>query len=164
VTFINEYNFKEQYKKGNKHARFLDEHYSKVFHIEVVSKFLEKLGIDRIFTHLKTGAKNSIEYKADERAATTGNIFVETISVDTTKTLGWAYTSCAQWLMIYIPEKNIVYHTTPIHVRQKIEEWQEMYKTVTIPNEGYNTIGICVPEKIFETVCWRTEIIHKLIP
>lgn len=150
------YNFESQLQKGETHEQTLDGYFSDRFTISPVSMDEQRHGIDRTFVNRETGATLKVEYKADSKAASTGNAFVETVSVDTTHKAGWAFTSQADFLVYFVPPDATAYVIrTPI-LKGKVVGWSEKYPERSIPNNGYNTIGILVPlsefEKIAETV------------
>jgi len=140
-----EYNFNEQYEKGVKGENRLDKFFNTIFNIGQVPRILQQFGCDRIFTNIQSKKRYLIEYKSDERAAKSGNIFVETISVDTENKLGWAYTSCSQYICFYIPGKGEIYIVSTLYIKAKISEWISKYEIKRIKNEGYYTEGVAVP-------------------
>ena len=146
------YTFEGQVKKGEKGENILDIFYIKRYRILQVSMELQKLGIDRIWIDEKIGFRHFVEYKTDFTAANTNKIFIETISVDKENKLGWAITSCARFLVIYVPTKiSYVAHMEAIHFY--LRDWQNLYEKKVIENKSYFTIGICVPINIFERIC-----------
>ena len=49
---------------------------------------------------------------------------------------------------------------TVITLKHMTREWKETYSYVqTIPNEGYNTLGLLVPLSEFEKYCYSTDFI-----
>jgi hypothetical protein len=147
------YGFTAQLDKGQAHEAVLDKFYARQYVIQEVNRDLQRMGIDRIFQHKRTALRLSVEYKADERAAKTGNVFVETVSVDTVDKKGWALTSLAQVLVYYVPPTNTIYQVGMLKIKRALEAWKGLYQTRTIPNIGYNTIGLLVPLQVFEKHC-----------
>lgn len=141
--------FKDKLDEGEKYERELDRYYSKWFKIESVNLATQKMGIDRIFINKSDDTRWTIEYKSDTKASTTGNAFVETISVNTTKKPGWAYSSCAQLLLYYLPLDGKVIRLTMYAVKNLITEWIKKYPVKPSQNEDYQTLGICVPLDVF---------------
>ena len=156
------YKFKDSLEDGEDHEKVLDEYYNKWYSINSVSMLAQKAGIDRTWTNRSDGFRYSVEYKADTTAGRTGNAFIETVSNDATGKKGWAYTSCAQILIYYIPPMKKAYRMTVITLKHMTREWKETYTYVqTIPNEGYNTLGLLVPLSEFEKYCYSIDFIKK---
>lgn len=149
------YLFADKLHEGEEYERVLDEFFSSIFDVKHVSMNAQKSGIDRVFTNRTTNISYSIEYKADSTAARTGNMFLETISVDTTNKPGWACTSCAQLLVYYIPPLDKAYLVSMLTIKTLVPTWAETYSKKPIPNDGYNTIGVLVPLTEFEQHCWK---------
>jgi hypothetical protein len=162
----------EQLVEGQRYEAELDEYFSRWYRIEAtngqVGRWLQQHGIDRIFV-----AKNhekwrwSVEYKADKRAADTGNAFIETKSVDTQDKSGWAYTSTAQLLMYYIPPSGVIYVVAMTDLRQKLPQWVRSYPERACLNQDprtgrqYRTLGRIVPLDAFGDVCRKQILIHR---
>jgi len=123
----------------------------------------QKNGIDGIVTCRKTNRQWSVEVKSDSRAAETGNIFVETVSVDVTGQPGWAYTSLAQVLFYYIPPLNIAYVAYMTKIKELVCGWESEFHSQPIPNSGYyedyQTTGLLIPLKEFLKQCRAKKII-----
>jgi len=153
------YKFKDSLEDGEKHEKVLDDYYSQWFYIQPVSFAAQKSGIDRTWTNISDNFRYSVEYKADSTAANTGNAFIETISVDTTNTMGWAYTSCSQLMIYYIPPLKKAYRCAILSLKHLLRGWIKKYGTVSIPNEGYNTIGIIVPLEEFQNCSYYMDYI-----
>lgn len=149
------YDFSEQLGKGEAAEQFLDNHYAQFFDIEKVGRDEQRVGIDRFFK--REGRVWPIEYKADWAASKTGNAFVETISVDTANTPGWAYTSKAEWLLYFLPSDGVVYIVQMEKLRKNLDKWAKMCKERAIPNQGYSTRGLLVPLDLFEQVAHRVD-------
>lgn len=136
----------------------LDRRFSRWYLIRKGNRWCQKNGIDRLFVSKMDGARWLVEYKADSRAASTGRVFVELVSVDWQGVQGWAYTSLAHWLITYIPALAVAYVMPITTLKPLVAEWREHYEEKTIPNEGrdgstYNTIGICVPIPVYVEHC-----------
>ncbi len=144
------YGFKEQLAMGESGEARLDRYFSKWYEVTPVSIDLQRDGIDRKFK--RGSAVTYAEYKTDSRTATTGNIFVETMSVDTIGKLGWAWTCKADMLM-YLALPNTLYIVDPLNVRDCIEFWQSAFGIRKVKNKGYKSHGIPVPVKEFEKIC-----------
>lgn len=139
------FRFDKQLAEGEDGERVLDEHFGAKYDIIPVPMELQKLGIDRIFQDRETGMRWSVEYKTDARAGDTNNLFVETVSVDATGKLGWAYTSCAQVVVVYTPPSHIAHMLSAIGVKAGVKAWERRHGTKSAQNEGYTTRGVPVP-------------------
>jgi len=144
------YTFSEQLAKGEGYETVLDKYYGQWFSIQSVSMSAQKMGIDKVYTNIMNGCKYTIEYKADEKTAKTNNVFVETVSVDTTNKPGWAYTSCAQILVYYLPQMGIAVRHTMTNIKALLKDWLKKYPKVPCQNNGYKTWGVLVPLSEFE--------------
>jgi hypothetical protein len=155
------YSLPKQLANGEKHEKELDEYYNQWFEIAQVSRNAQRLGIDRVWTGRNMGYKYTVEYKADTAADRTGNIFIETMSVDTQNIMGWAYTSCAQRMVFYIPPLGKAYHITTMTLKYLVQEWVKVYgPPILIPNKGYNTMGVPVPIGEFARYCFQVDDIR----
>lgn len=150
--------FNQKVKQSEEDNKVLDRFFSKWYDILRMELAIDKIGIDRLWTDKEQKVRYSVEYKADRRAAETGNAFVETVSVDKTNTPGWAYTCAAQFLVYYIPQQNKAWIMSTIAIKNKVDEWKKKYRAVKAVNEnGYTTYGIAVPFSEFVvTGCWQS--------
>lgn len=163
-----------QLGKGEKGEQCLDRHFSKRYDIDPVDGKQQRQGIDRIWTHKGDGREYTVEYKTDSRTAETGNVFIETMSVDTEEKLGWAYTSKAQLLVYYVPQCETAYTGTAYivemtKIKKLLPKWSKAYKdrVVSVPNGdengvNYHTWGILVPLAVFESLCPNKKCIIKI--
>jgi len=142
------YQFDAQHADGLAGEAFLDALFSRWYRIRPASAAQQHRGIDRWFRRDKR--RLSVEYKTDTTAARTGNAFVETVSVDITHTLGWAYTSQADYLAYYIPPDGLVYIIRFDVLRSQLPRWERRYPVRRIANEGYHTQGLLVALREFE--------------
>ena len=159
------YQFRTQLKKGVDHEAYLDSLFSDWFQIFHASESQQRQGIDREFYRDEDGAtkRYTVEYKADERAAQTGNAFIETISVQPpphqawrpTKP-GWAYTSRADILIYYNPGDRLIYIIQFAKLRRLLPTWESKYRQVSVPNKDYTTHGLLVPLAELERIAEQT--------
>jgi hypothetical protein len=149
---------KQQLSRGEAAEHRLDNHFADRFDITPATREQQRRGIDRIFQHRETGARYTIEYKTDWTAASTGNAFVETVSVDAQGKPGWAYASQADWLIYYVPGQHRIYIMSFTALREQLPRWVERCRNAPpIPNQGYNTLGILVPLREFARHCQKIE-------
>lgn len=159
---MNEYEFNDKYTESKTYEKEIDAYFSKDWDIVHVSRELESLGIDAIWTSKVSGFRNTFEYKGDEKATETNRIFIETESISTTGKLGWGYTSCAQYLLTYLPSRKLVYIAYMLKIKTRLRKWLEKannnepnYIIGKAPNNGYYTTGVCIPIEEFEKCCIR---------
>jgi hypothetical protein len=116
--------------------------------IEPVSRQLQWLGIDRICTD-ESGLRWSIEYKTDIVAARTMNLFIELETNNQSGRKGWAYTTCAQKLVIYIPGLNRCFIANTVRVKNHLSSWLDFCPVKSAPNGAFQSKGILVPIEDF---------------
>ena len=143
------YEFNQQFEQGSQGETSLDKHFSYWYFVLPVPMAMQRLGVDRVFIHVDTLKMRLIEYKTDARAAQTGNVFIETVSVDRDGKPGWIYTSHADWLFYYLPQMQVCHLLEFTVLRTQLDHWLKHYPLKVIPNKGYNTKGIIVPLKQF---------------
>jgi hypothetical protein len=145
------HHFSDRLKRGETVERDLDEHFAQAYGIRRATMREQRTGIDRVFTDGE-GAVFKVEYKADWRAAETGNVFVETVSVDTQRVDGWAYTSRADWLVYAFPQERRYFLVRLGELREKLPEWLRTFPRGKARNATYHTHGVLVPLAEFETL------------
>jgi hypothetical protein len=148
------YGFHEQLSAGEQQEQELDKFFVRWYDIQRAALDQQRCGIDRIFTRRDNGYVFKIEYKADWTASKTGNAFVETVSVDTTHTPGWVYSSQADYLIYYLPKDMRAYILAFEQLRARLPQW-EKFPIRSIPNKGYSTVGVLVPLGEFERIAIR---------
>jgi len=154
------YDFNKQLSDGEAGERYLDDYFNTRFEISKVNREGQRRGIDRVFKCRETGKTETIEYKTDKKAQYTHNAFIETVSVDTDRRKGWAYTCTADLIFYYVPGDGLVYVLEPTVIRRLLPLWAERYPTRKVRNNTYYTHGICVPLRELEA-CAR-EVISNL--
>lgn len=87
----------------------------------------------------------SFEVKADSKTPDTGNVFVETVSVDTAGKPGWAYTSEADVLLYAVPAWQQTLAIEVARLRQHLPAWQGQYRSGTCRNARYRSVGLLIP-------------------
>jgi hypothetical protein len=103
-------------------------------------------GIDRVAID-DDGHPVSLDYKCDERCAQTGNVFIEIVSNATTGRPGWALTSEAIWLVYFVTPHSVLMFLLS-HLRARLPAWRERFPERPARNEGYDTLGLCVPLRV----------------
>ena len=146
------YDFTAQLRIGQEHERLLDSRLGDLFEIAAATAGEQRQGIDRHFTHRKSGAGYLVEYKADSKAGRTNNAFVETVSVDSTGKLGWAFTSRADVLIYLVTHPETIYCIPLRQLRSQLFRWLWEYPSAQAQNNGYTTYGILVPLTEFEAI------------
>jgi hypothetical protein len=152
------YSFSQQLSKGKQSESMLDDYFRKWYTVENVPiEFEKKLHYDRLFIR-PDGSQITVEYKTDYMGHQTGNLIVEIVSNDKYDVPGWAYSCRADMLVWWVTGSHELLGVSPAAIREKLPEWESVYRRVSIKNEGYNTIGIAVPIVVFKSIClWIRE-------
>jgi len=156
------HDFDEKHRQGLAWERELDAYFRREFGYTITATTGEeqRRGVDRWFE--KDNERFSVEYKGDERAATTGNGFVETGHLGPTYAKGgWVYTTEATWIAYYIVSNRTVYWMCPDALRKAIDHWIAVYGVKAAPNKNYWTYGVAVPLPVFEMFAELTLQIRK---
>ena len=107
-------------------------------------------GIDR-FVVADDGREVSVEYKVDEQWRKTRNAFIEVVSNAKTNRPGWALSCQSTWLLYFLtPERVLV--CLMAKLRRQVPRWRQRFPTKPAHNDGYDTLGICVPLTFVEAV------------
>lgn len=146
------YQFDTQLGRGMDGERRLDAFFARLYDITPATKAQQLCGKDRTFTCLYFGKQFTVEYKTDYTAARTGNAFVETVSVSTTGKQGWVYTATAEYLVYYIPKREVVYVIRFDALRLCLPQWLQTCLQRDIPNRGYYSRGVLVPLVEFDAL------------
>lgn len=156
------YTMGEQLPKGLEGEAFLDGFFNRWFEIYDFSKqgagfkrYMQQLGVDRLWIGIQNRHRYFVEYKTDERAGQTRKAFIETVSMDSKNKAGWVYTSTASVLVYYVPPLGEIYVAHLLAIRAMVPQWLEKYKTKQIPNPGYNSEGIPVPLPEIQKLAWQ---------
>ena len=138
-----------QFKTGKQVEAYLDQFFrARGFLIEPTTPNQERalcLG-DRRFTK----GENSffVEYKSGIQTGYTGNIFLETVSVDSVSKPGWVYTCLADFIYYAALLNGKILVFRPEKLRQEIDDLKLKFrekKTSKGQNQGYDTHGLIVP-------------------
>lgn len=129
-----------------RHAPRLDHWLSEHYDLRVATDDEQRAGVDRIATD-DFGARTTLDYKCDERAHITGNLFIETVSNSRTRRPGWALTSSADWL-VYFAVPDLVWMFLMRHIRSAMPTWRRCCHERAAANAGYSTFGLCVPFRL----------------
>lgn len=104
-----------------------------------------KLG-DKHFS--KGDCSFNVEIKQDGKAAYTGNLFLEIVSVNVAGVAGWMETTNAAYVVTTIPAlKKILIFRTDV-LRDSIDDLKSKFKVLPTRkelNKGYSSLGIIVP-------------------
>lgn len=148
MTEIHDFNTSKV--SGDKGEQFLDRFFEQRGNkVEPVTMQEQKQNkVDRRITNIKSGYVALAEYKTDEKAKQTGNVFVETYSNAENGTMGWIGASIAEWLVTLIPDECVLV-TRLTKIRQCYATKWFSYQHKSIPNRVggniYHTIGVPVP-------------------
>ncbi|MCG9891067.1 MAG: hypothetical protein MH252_08330 [Thermosynechococcaceae cyanobacterium MS004] len=146
------YQFATQHKQGQQAELELDQYFQRWYTITPATPAQQRNGIDRVFEY--RGKQHFVEYKCDAKSETTGNFFLETISVERNSVVvkeGWAYTTKAGWVVLYQPKKRRVIILDASRLKGRMRSWESCFPKRVIPNRTWNTHGILVPEDILTT-------------
>lgn len=117
----------------------------------------QRQGIDRIFNaRSQPELAWAIEYKSDLIAERTKRAFIETVSVDRRECRGWAYTSKADILIYYLPQREWAFIIPFFALRKRLPTWEVSCQTGAAQNDGYQTYGLLVP--LEELICCADKI------
>lgn len=144
-----------QWASGASVAEFLDTFFTeRGWDIKRTTRHEERdlcLG-DRVFR--REGKVLYVEYKSGLQTAHTGNIFLETVSVDSAGKLGWVYTCKADFIAYGALLNGKILIFLPTTLRERIEDLKTKFREVKTgkrQNEGYDTHGVIVPLAYAET-------------
>lgn len=161
------YDFRTQLNAGKQIEQSLDTYFSKWYLISNVDLETEKnQGIDRLFVSKVDGKTQSVEYKADFKAFSTQNIYVE-LSVNSDSGYqknGWATHTQADIILYSIVNSSEVvkiFVLQPSVIVNLLDNWKGQYRNVTCQNKGYHSIGILVPTNVIEKV--SDKVLHTHI-
>ena len=82
---------------------------------------------------------------------TTGNMFCEVMSNAQTGRLGWGRTCTASWLLYFLTPSIVLVYAVPT-LRAALPRWERRFPMRRARNEGYDTLGVCVPIRVAEDV------------
>jgi hypothetical protein len=131
-------------------APVLDEWLRQHYRIREATRDEQWRGIDRVAID-DDGREVGIDYKCDQVAQRTGNLFVETVSNDRSGRKGWTLTGEAEWVF-YFATPSTVYAFREDRLREALPGWTARFKTRPAPNARFNTLGVCVPVAAAEQV------------
>jgi len=140
-----------QFIRGKSVEAFLDDFFrQKGFQIRQTTREEERvlcLG-DRQF--FRNGKSFFVEYKSGIQTHYTGNIFLETISVDDPNhfKIGWVYTCKADYIIYATVLDDCLLMFIPDQLRKKMERLKLVFREAATNNHqniGYNTHGLIVP-------------------
>jgi hypothetical protein len=147
--------FEAKKAEGEWFEKIIDKFYSRRFGVSLmpVSMELQMLGIDRIVTDPETGERWSLEIKTDFRASQTGNFFIEICTNDITGRKGWAWTSCAQELALFVPDMHTLFITEMRNIKKILPDWLTRFQTKTANNGNHCSKGVIVSIEAFIRDC-----------
>lgn len=138
-----------QFTNGKAVEAFLDEFFrARGYTIRQTTEREERvlcLG-DRYFS--RSGPGFWVEYKSGIQTFYTGNIFLETISVDSASKPGWVFTSRADFVYYACLLNGKILVFIPEELRGVIGGLRQQFKEVKTSkgqNQGYNTHGLIIP-------------------
>lgn len=129
----------------DRHAPVLDAWFAEMYPLRKATMDEQWRGIDRVATTPQ--GEVALDYKCDEAAARTKNLFLETVSNSVTGRPGWMHTSESVWLVYFVVPKTVVMFTFA-RIRPLLPVWAARYPTRAARNAGYSTLGVCVPIEV----------------
>ena len=138
------YKFQEQLQIGKEGEAKLDKFFKEKLGMTIkpVSiKDEQSFGFDRKF--VKNDHECFIEYKTDDKAIKTGNLFIETVSNSNNGKLGWVLTSHASRVAILVA--STVYLMKMNELREYIQAEGSKYRLATAHNPTYVSKGRLMP-------------------
>lgn len=139
--------FEESLARGEAGEAIICDALARWYEVRPVTRTLQRRGVDRILlprSHPDRPAL-AVELKWDERAATTGNAFVETVSVSTDGKLGWAMTSGSDFIIYGLPHLSQALVIPTERLQSELPRLKDRYPAKWITNRSYETQGILVP-------------------
>jgi hypothetical protein len=149
MSAIKVHDFAECLRAGQRGEHDLDFFFARWHKITLATAAEQRDEIDRHFVD-ERGKHLAVEYKTDARADETGRIFVETVSVDTTRAPGGHIRSRADYIAIYLPKSELVYWMQVRRLRERVKRWHGQYPYAFAQNRTYKTWGLLVPQWEFE--------------
>ncbi len=153
------YNFEDQVSIGKQGEDLLDQWLNSLYTVIDVSdiKQYQKRGIDRVLIRPDQSVV-TVEYKFDLASARTGNLFFETVSIDTRNIPGWGWSSEADYWIFLLPSKEVLV-IEPSKFRDLIWKSRFKFKEKKVSNSDYNTYGIPIPiNKVKEIAHFSTKL------
>jgi len=123
----------------------------------------QRRGVDLLVEPADGGDRVGVEVKTDRRAHATGNLFLETISVDGEGALGWLFRCEADWLVYLVAETGEALWYRPRDLFVAYWSWRQLaeVRSAWVENEGYRSRGLCVPltiaRSVAASIAWVTE-------
>lgn len=155
---MKKYDFQEQKGVGDAGESILDTFFISLgCQVEEVDLKSQRRGIDRIIV-TPDGKELKIEYKTDALTASTGNVFIETISSTKSGALGWALKTQANFVVYYVPDWEKALIINPKILREMIPMWIFEYRQKPVKNAGYFSYGIPIPWNVMKQFCKEIEI------
>lgn len=148
------YNFRDQNRIGVAGEDTLDHHFRHIYTVKPASADEQSCGIDRWFWNDPGELPFAVEYKTDWVARKTDNAFIELYHTDRGERSGWAYTSKSHILVYYVPgpDAEMAYWVPFTALRAALPGWRLKYRTASVPNRTYKTVGLCVPLRELERI------------
>jgi hypothetical protein len=147
-------------------AQVLDAIFGPEFIIVHATKHHQKQKVDRFLIYRKRVQVHIVDYKVDERAATSNNLVLEHVSVERRgqiKARGWLFTTPADWLVFYVSGFDTAYVLLTQRVR---DAWADIIRlfpakeTTTPAEHGYSYSGY-VTRFVPVPIAWLRQ--HHLI-
>lgn len=151
------YDFATQLELGKKQEDVLDEYFSTWYNIKKATLEEERSDkFDRWFQRKEGDPKwLMVEYKADDKADSTGNLFIETMSNVEMGRYGWAWLTVADIVVYYVLPDTLYFLPSGAKIREWLMTWHKHGgpSKRKVQNKGYKSEGYIVPtEHIVELI------------
>jgi len=154
------YSVTTKIQEGEAAERILDEYFRQRWHVIPVTHELQHRGIDRVLIQRNDfSMRLLVDYKADAKAAQTGNAFIELESrFSTGVQIGWAESSFADLIIYFLPSDRQAMIIPTIRLRAVLAEWRQTYQTKLTSSfrestgERWQTLGLIVPLHVVRNI------------
>lgn len=146
----------DQFTRGKLVEKLLDLYLNQWFDITKTTDYQERVAClgDRKFK-LGDGCRY-VEYKSGIQTSITGNLFLETVSVDAAEKPGWVITCQADWLIYALVFEYELLFFKPDRLRGFLPALKQRYQekpTANKQNPNYKTWGLIVPYRNISPFC-----------
>lgn len=142
--------FVDSLARGHIHEAVLDSYLSHTYELRAATDSEQRHGIDRWVTN-SHGQTWSIDYKADERADSTGRVFIELSHCGPRYGAnGWLFSSAADAIVYWLPVSGRGWWVWLPNLRRATADWlKEGVPIRPAMNVDYWTLGLVVPIPAF---------------
>lgn len=148
------HSFRTEYRKGRAVEAILDELLRCMYRVRPASRAEQRAGADRILTGWESGRSLRAEYKADYRAAETGNAFIELACGEEP---GWAKKLGGSDILLYaLPQEGRALLLHSAEIAEALPSWEARFGARSVLNGTYESRGLLVPLAELEALSLAT--------